>query len=114
VVVLGDPGPWMCSGMTGGFVYVRQNPEWGLDEAAIRRRLSKAAKLEILHLGENEADSPHIDVIRELLGHYRGALVDSDQEEAAARLDPLIEDPASHFLALVPLTQQADPNISTE
>jgi glutamate synthase (NADPH/NADH) large chain len=114
VVVLGDPGPWMCSGMTGGFVYVRQNPEWRLDEAAIRRRLSKAAKLEILHLGENEADSPHIDVIRELLGHYRGALVDSDQEEAAARLDPLIEDPASHFLALVPLTQQADPNISTE
>ncbi len=47
VVVLGDPGPWLCSGMTGGVVYVRQNPDWGLDEAAVRRRLSKAAKVSL-------------------------------------------------------------------
>ena len=50
VVVLGDPGPWLCSGMTGGVVYVRQNPEWGLDEAAVRRRLSKAAKVSLAGL----------------------------------------------------------------
>ena len=33
--------------MTGGVVYVRQNDDWGLDEAAVRRRLSKAAKVSL-------------------------------------------------------------------
>jgi glutamate synthase (NADPH/NADH) large chain len=109
VVVLGDPGPWLCSGMTGGIVYVRQNPEWGLDEAAVRRRLSKAAKVSLVAL-----DEQHEATVGELLTAYRRALADSGQDEAAARVDPLIEDPAEHFLAVVPVTQQADPNISTE
>ena len=29
-LVLGDPGPWICAGMTGGVVYVRHQPEMGL------------------------------------------------------------------------------------
>ncbi|HWH14010.1 MAG TPA: glutamate synthase-related protein [Miltoncostaeaceae bacterium] len=109
VVVLGDPGPWICSGMTGGVVYVRQNPAWNLDERAIRRRLSKAAKVSLAPLDESDAAN-----VQELLGRYRDALAESDQPEAAARVEPLMEDPASHFIALVPVTQQADPNISTE
>ena len=109
VVVLGDPGPWLCSGMTGGVVYARQNPDWGLDEGAVRRRLSKAAKVSIAGLDEPDAAN-----VAELLGEYQGALRSSGQVEAAARLQPLIEDPAEHFLAIIPVTQQADPNISTE
>ena len=109
VVVLGDPGPWLCSGMTGGVVYVRQNPDWGLDEAAVRRRLSKAAKVSLVPLDETDSATAS-----ELLGAYQAALRASGQEEAAAGLEPLIEDPAEHFLAIVPVTQQADPNISTE
>ena len=35
-VVLGDPGPWLCAGMTGGVVYQRLVPEMGLDRAADR------------------------------------------------------------------------------
>jgi glutamate synthase (NADPH/NADH) large chain len=108
-VVLGDPGPWLCSGMTGGVVYVRQNPEWKLDEAAIRRRLSKAAKVSLTPLDESDEAA-----VVELLGAYRTALSDSDQHEAASALEPLIDEPAEHFLAIVPVTQQADPNISTE
>ncbi|MCB0872865.1 MAG: glutamate synthase [Actinobacteria bacterium] len=108
-VVLGDPGPWICSGMTGGVIFVRQNPEWNLDETAIRRRLSKAAKVSIARLED-------VDVAQvvELLEPYRVALFESGQDEEADRVATLIQDPASHFLMLVPVTQQADPNISTE
>ncbi len=110
VVVLGDPGPWLCSGMTGGVVYVRQNPDWGLDEAAVRRRLSKAAKVSLAALDE-ETDVP---TVTQLLSAYQAALRASDQEETADGLQPLIDEPAEHFLAINPVTQQADPNISTE
>ncbi|HET6691040.1 MAG TPA: glutamate synthase-related protein [Miltoncostaeaceae bacterium] len=109
VVVLGDPGPWLCSGMTGGVVYVRQNPDWNLDESAVRRRLSKAAKVSILPVEESDAAT-----IQELLAAYREALRGGGQVEAADRLAPLIDDPAEHFITILPVTQQADPNISTE
>ncbi len=108
-VVLGDPGPWMCSGMTGGQVYVRQNDDWNLDETAIRRRLSKAAKVSLVAPDEQDCAA-----IADLLGKYRAALAQSGQDEAAAEIDPLIEQPAEHFLAVIPVAQQADPSISTE
>jgi glutamate synthase (NADPH) large chain len=110
VVVLGDPGPWLCSGMTGGVVYVRQNPDWNLDEAAVRRRLSKAAKVSLAALDE-ETDVP---TVTQLLTAYQAALRGSGQEETADGLQHLIDDPVEHFLAVNPVTQQADPNISTE
>jgi glutamate synthase (NADPH/NADH) large chain len=108
-VVLGDPGPWLCSGMTGGVVYVRQNPEWNLDEAAVRRRLSKAAKVSLTT--PDEADCA---TIADLLTAYRDALRASGQVETADGLDHLIAAPEDHFIAINPVTQQADPNISTE
>lgn len=108
-VVLGDPGPWLCSGMTGGVVYVRQNPDWGLDSAAVRRRLSKAAKVSLAALEESD-----IVNVLDLLGRYQAALREGGQEETAERLQPLLADPGEHFLSINPVTQQADPNISTE
>ena len=110
-VVLGDPGPWLCSGMTGGVVYVRQDDDWNLDEAAIRRRLSKAAKVSIVAIEEGDEDAMNV---AELLGTYREALAASGQDAEAARLDPLIDAPGDHFVAIHPVTQQADPNLSTE
>ncbi len=108
-VVLGDPGPWLCSGMTGGVVYVRQNADWNLDEAAVRRRLSKAAKVSLAPL--EEADVVNVF---EMLDAYREALASSGQDAAAEALQDLIDDPVEHFIAINPVTQQADPNISTE
>jgi glutamate synthase (NADPH/NADH) large chain len=108
-VVLGDPGPWLCSGMTGGVVYVRQNDEMGLDERAIRRRLSKAAKVSL-----DELLDPDIANVRELLSAYQSALRESGQDNAARAVTELIEDPAANFIAINPVTQQADPSISTE
>jgi glutamate synthase (NADPH) large chain len=109
IVVLGDPGPWICSGMTGGVIYCRQNPAWNLDSSAIRRRLSKTAKVTMLELDDSDETQ-----VAGLLTKYRTALAESGQPEAAARLDELIAAPAEHFIALSPVTQQADPNISTE
>ena len=111
VVVLGDPGPWLCSGMTGGVVYVRQNDDWNLDASALRRRLSKAAKVSITPIEPGNDDAMNIS---ELLVAYRDALAESGQDEAAARLADLIAAPDEHFVAIHPVTQQADPNISTE
>ena len=109
VIVLGDPGPWICSGMTGGVIYCRQNPAWNLDATAIRRRLSKTAKVSIQVL-----DDTDVAQVAELLGRYRQALDESGQHDASVRVDMLIASPADHFIALWPVTQQADPNISTE
>ena len=40
VLVLGDPGPWICAGMTGGIIYQRIQPEMNLTVDAIRRRIA--------------------------------------------------------------------------
>ena len=108
-VVLGDPGPWLCSGMTGGVVYVRQNADWNLDESAIRRRLSKAAKVSLMPLEDED-----VFTVTELLTKYRDALAESGQDAATAQVDVLLSAPEDHFLAIHPVTQQADPNLSTE
>ena len=42
VLVLGDPGPWICAGMTGGSLYLRLQPEKNFDREAIRRRVAAA------------------------------------------------------------------------
>ncbi len=52
VIVLGDPGPWMCAGMTGGVLYLRLQPHLNFDQAAIQRRLGKGAKVVVQEVGE--------------------------------------------------------------
>ncbi|MEW8978770.1 MAG: glutamate synthase-related protein [Symbiobacterium sp.] len=109
VVVLGDPGPWICSGMTGGVVYVRLQPELGLDEAALRRRIAKGARVQLTPVGEQgEKD------LTELLSVYHRILLEARQPEEAAEVMGLMLDCGRHFVALRPAGQQADPGISTE
>ena len=110
VVVLGDPGPWICSGMTGGVIYCRQNPDWNLDSSAIRRRLSKTAKVTMLETrrvgrGAGRRSAGQVPTRR-----WRSP----GSRRPRRALDALIAAPAEHFIALSPVTQQADPNISTE
>lgn len=108
-VVLGDPGPWLCSGMTGGVVYLRHEPAWGLDEAALRRRIAKGARVRLAPLGQRGVGD-----VRELLGEYALELEASGQPEEAARIRELAASPQEHFLALLPEMEQVDPAISTE
>jgi glutamate synthase (NADPH) large chain len=109
VVVLGDPGPWICSGMTGGVVYLRFQPSMGLDDAAHSRRLAKGANVKVHKLGERGVAD-----IREMLGEYHKALVASEQTDAARRVAELLVDPAAHFRMVVPANQQVDASVSTE
>jgi len=109
VVVLGDPGPWICSGMTGGTVYLRLQPEMGMDEAAIKRRLARGANVKILPT--NSSDEVNL---QELLCAYYDALLDANQHEAAQDILEILGRWQQEFVKIVPANQQVDQTIATE
>jgi glutamate synthase (NADPH) large chain len=108
-LVLGDPGPWICAGMTGGVVYLRHQPEMGLTKEAIQRRIAKGAKVSVLPL-----TTKGIADVKELLGTYVQALQNQGQSEEAANLALLLKNPNEYFVQVVPVKEQADPSVSTE
>jgi glutamate synthase (NADPH/NADH) large chain len=107
-VVLGDLGPWACAGMTGGRVYVRHNA-FGIDRAAIERRLGEGAKVQLKDL-----DAEGLIDLDDLLSHYADELRATDQDGETDRVLNLAADATSNFLMVVPHKVQADPSISTE
>lgn len=108
-LVLGDPGPWICAGMTGGVVYLRQQPEAGLTKEVIQKRVAKGAKISIEALSKKGLQD-----VTELLGKYVSLLKDQGQTEEATSLETLLQHPSKHFLQVVPVKEQADPAVSTE
>lgn len=108
-VVLGDPGPWICAGMTGGVVYQRLVPEMGLDIPALERRIAKGAKVKIEAIGANSLKD-----LNELLSAYRTELVDSGQAEAAVRVQELLNNLMTSFVRIAPVGLQADQSVATE
>jgi glutamate synthase (NADPH) large chain len=108
-VVLGDPGPWAFAGMTGGVVYVRHEPEEGLDETAITNRFAECAKVALEPLDDRrEAD------VSALLGAYEDELRLSGQLDQARHVALLRRDARWCFRAVVPVGLQADQGVSTE
>ena len=108
-VVVGDAGPWICSGMSGGVVYLRHEPGQGLDDAALNRRLAKGASVKVLPLSaQGVAD------VRELLGDYHEVLTKSEQPIPARRIAELLVDPAAHFRMVLPAAQTVDQSVATE
>jgi glutamate synthase (NADPH) large chain len=108
-VVLGDVGPWAFAGMTGGVVYVRHEPDRGLDEAALRRRFALAARVDLAPLDDaGESD------VAELLGAYERELAASGQACEAARVARLARDARWCFRAVLPVGLQSDQSVSTE
>ena len=108
-LVLGDPGPWICAGMTGGVIYLRYQPERGLDKDAIQRRIAKGALVTIGKLNETGVKD-----VTELLTRYIDVLGHSGQSEEAEELALLLENPAQNFIQVVPVKEHADPSVSTE
>ncbi|WP_210367357.1 glutamate synthase-related protein [Bacillus sp. REN3] len=108
-LVLGDPGPWICAGMTGGVVYLRHQPEMGLTTEAISRRIAKGAKVSIEAL-----NAKGIGDVKELLGQYAAMLERHGQKNEAEQLAKLMDHPEDHFIQVVPVKEQADPAVSTE
>ncbi|MFT9848696.1 glutamate synthase-related protein [Aneurinibacillus sp. REN35] len=108
-IVLGDPGPWICSGMTGGTIYLRLQPEMGLDQAAIERRIAKAAKVTLAPLSHKGKED-----INFLLGEYIAELEASGQQDKAVLIEELKDQAEQHFIMVSPIKEQADPSIATE
>lgn len=96
-LVLGDPGPWMCAGMTGGTIYQRIQPEMNLTVDAIRRRLAPGSVVTISGLDEKATND-----VRELLSQYIQALELNHQAEKTEHLYALLKKPQNHFVKLAP------------
>jgi glutamate synthase (NADPH) large chain len=109
VVVLGDPGPWICAGMTGGVLYLRPQPHLNFDHAAIQRRLAKGAKVVVQEVGEND-----LHHLRELLTIYAEELKHNHQGEEAQRVLNLLVDWKNTFVRVIPLGQQEEQRFATE
>ncbi|MNR12645.1 Glutamate synthase [NADPH] large chain [compost metagenome] len=108
-VVMGDPGPWICAGMTGGVIYQRLVPEMGLDQAAIERRIAKGAKVKLEPIGlQSKKD------LTELLTAYHAELANSGQSEAAAKIEGLLSNLEANFIRISPVNMQADQSVATE
>ncbi|GAM10305.1 ferredoxin-dependent glutamate synthase 2 [Geobacter sp. OR-1] len=97
VVVLGDPGPWFCSGMTGGTVYCYLDPDMGLDREALRRRLARGAGVEIRDMEESD-----VTQVETLLLKYHRELLHSHQEDEADWLAGAISRCRNAFVKIVP------------
>lgn len=109
VLVLGDPGPWMCAGMTGGVLYLRLQPHLNFDETAIKRRLARGAKVTVQEVGEND-----LQHLRDLLSVYADELKQNHQPEEAQKALGLLIDWKNTFVRVAPLEQQEDQRFSTE
>lgn len=108
-LVLGDPGPWICAGMTGGVVYLRHQPEMGLTKEALKRRIAKGAKVNIEPINEQGRKD-----LEEMLTFYIGKLKEHNQNEEVLYLQGLLDNLDENFLQVIPVKEQADPSVSTE
>ena len=109
VVVLGDPGPWICSGMTGGTVYCHLDLEMGLTREALRRRLARGAEVEIRDMEEDD-----IDAVNELLLQYHRELLHSHQIEEADWVEQVLAVCRTRFVKIVPERTAVRPPVATE
>ncbi len=98
VMILGDPGPWICAGMTGGVIYQRIQPDMGLTVDAIKRRIAKGSVVDVFQL-----DDIGIEDVRHLLNTYIDTLEVNNQAEAVQHLYPMLNRPQAHFVMLRPV-----------
>ncbi len=95
VLVLGDPGPWICAGMTGGILYLRLQPSLGFDETALRRRIARGADIAV------QPVSPQMRTIwKDLLTPYAHELEQNHQSQEAYVL-ALLDNWQTQFIRIV-------------
>jgi glutamate synthase (NADPH) large chain len=100
VLIMGDPGPYAFSGMTGGVVYQKLTPEFGFDERALASRIALGAQVEIRGL-----ETGDVPAIQELLSHYINALEQTYQYENAEQIRALVTESTllRYFVKVAPL-----------
>jgi glutamate synthase (NADPH/NADH) large chain len=97
VLVLGDPGPWICAGMTGGVLYIHLNPAMGLTLAAIRRRIAQGATVTVQPVAAEDGAN-----LRELLHAYAAELARNHQHKEAERIRALLDNWEQQFVKIAP------------
>jgi glutamate synthase (NADPH/NADH) large chain len=97
VMIMGDPGPWLGAGMTGGVIYQRIRPEVNLTTDAIKRRIAKGSVIQIYAL-----DEAAIEDVSDLLYKYMQILENNNQAEAAEHMYALLRRPQDHFVKVAP------------
>ncbi len=108
-MVLGDPGPWFASGMTGGAIYLLHDPDKGLSREYLARRLAHSAKVTLVSVNENDMEEIH-----NLLEPVLRVLSTTKQHTALSRIEEIMGHVQERFLKVVPASEQMDPGISTE
>lgn len=105
VVILGDPGPYAFAGMTGGVVYQLLTPEMGFNHEALEKRIGLGAHIDIKPIGQSD-----LEEIRDLLGHYHTALLQTDQPETADQVSKLWlpQTALARFVKIIPQKNKYD------
>ncbi len=102
VVVLGDPGPWICSGMTGGTIYCYLDEAMGMDRSALKQRLAWGAKVKIVDLADGDDDTiGDVEQLDELLLEYHKELLHSHQAEEAKIVGTIMARSTGSFVKIV-------------
>ena len=109
VLALGDPGPWVCAGMTGGVLYLRLQPRMNFDREAIRRRIARGAQVALCSVDDSDEAN-----LRELLTAYADELLRSHQSLEADHALNLLRDWRTTFVKIEPLNQQVEQIVNTE
>ncbi len=86
VVILGDPGPWICSGMTGGKIYFYIDRDMGFSIDSLKLRLSDAAKIDFSKVSRED-----IFNIKELLKEYADELNKTGQQDQIVEADNILK-----------------------
>jgi glutamate synthase (NADPH/NADH) large chain len=106
VVILGDPGPYAFSGMTGGVVFQKLTPEMGFDRNALQHRIGLGAQVKVENVNPEDAME-----IQQLLGCYIEALEQTYQYETAEHIRALAVENVipDQFVKIVPLASSNVP-----
>ena len=96
-MVLGDPGPWICAGMTGGVIYQCLYPELDFKRKTLMRRFAQGANVSLRKISEKGLTD-----VRELLSRYICELVNNFQADEADAVGQLLVEADKRFVMIVP------------
>ena len=96
-LVLGDPGQWLCSGMTGGVVYFLLDEALGLNINALQKRLARNSQISISPVSGEDKEN-----LFELLTKYIDALIAGSQREEADAVSILLRNWRTRFAVARP------------
>lgn len=109
VLVLGDPGPWICAGMTGGTLYLRLQPRLNFDREAVWRRIARGADVVLSDVSTSDGAN-----LEALLNLYAEELARNHQKNEARRLLAILNDWQTRFVKIEARGRQLDQSVATE